>query len=509
MTSFQIAAPRTGLLDQALALATRHALARQRADGAWVADPDPRITETALTALALDRSPVQRSRDAARRARVWLRSAVPQDHHPAARTVEEVLRAIALGLDAAEAPVNLDVPALNDPAMASRARLLQTVALTCAPSATGYDPAALRAALGAASSRLERLKSWSRVEVWSAYALVEEAFGEPERARWAVKHVAALQSADGGFHGNPVTAAIACLALLTVDPGSRAARRVVGYLVESQFPDGTWRFCSSDVWDTTLMVRALRDEPAFARDALPAAVAFIRRAQNEDGGWPFRSGVESDNDTTGAALLALRGLDAGDASVGAGLRHLAEQQQPDGLWRTWQSAGDPAVQDVNAHVLAALDAHRDGHGIATKPARDWLRDGFEQGGRWHGSWYRGLPYVVAEVAPAMAGHGVARAAAEGLAAIQNPDGGWPAESGLASNPACTGLALAALEAGGVRDPGRWRRGLDYLVATQDPDGAWPGIPQMFGPRPLLTHYQSHTQAFAALGLCAGLRVQGG
>jgi squalene-hopene/tetraprenyl-beta-curcumene cyclase len=511
LTTLPTAWPRTGLLSRAIGLATLHALAQQRSDGAWVADPDPRITETALAALALDRAPGTAARSAAQRARAWLRSAAPQDHHPAARAFEDVLRSIALDADGAARPLGLDRPALRDPSMAARVRLLHTVALACAPHAAGFDPVALRVSLAAAVERADRLKEWSRVELWSAHALVESASGEPGRARYAAGQVAAWQSADGGFFGNPVSAALACLALQRADPGSDAARRAAEHLLGLQFPDGTWRFCSSDVWDTTLMVRVLRDEPVFARHALPAAAGFLSRSQNPDGGWPFRSGVESDNDTTATALIALRGASAPAAAavIREGLRHLAEQQQPDGLWSTWQSAGDPPVQDVNAHVIMALDGYRGLHTIDAEPARAWLAERFEERGRWQADWYRGLPYATAEVLPVFTdreGDDLRQQAAKSLVETRNPDGGWPAEPGLDSCPAATGLALAALEAGGLLDEAYWWPALDYLVESQRPDGTWPGMPLMYGPRPLLTHYQTHTQAFAAMGLCAGNRV---
>ncbi|MGI5451739.1 hypothetical protein ACQEWB_00835 [Streptomyces sp. CA-249302] len=167
---------------------------------------------------------------------------------------------------------------------------------------------------------------------------------------------------------------------------------------------------------------------------------------------------------------------------------------------------DPPVEDVVAHVVTALDLHSGTHLIARDEARGWLEERFRRQGRWHAGWYHGLPYATAEVLAALAARGDGpHDAAVALAETQNPDGGWPAERGEASSPAATGLALAALESGGVLDRERWAAGLDHLTAAQRPDGTWPGQPLMYGPRPLLTHYQTHTQAFAAMGLFAGRR----
>ncbi|MYT32651.1 MULTISPECIES: prenyltransferase/squalene oxidase repeat-containing protein, partial [unclassified Streptomyces] len=288
-------------------------------------------------------------------------------------------------------------------------------------------------------------------------------------------------------------------------------RRCAEYLLASQRPDGTWRFATSDVWDTALSVRVFRGSAAFDRSALPAAVAFLVAAQNPDGGWPYRSDVESDTDTTAAALLALLALDGATGAPGtairAGLRHLAEQQTLDGLWRTWQSAGDPPVDDVIAHVVTALDRHSGRHRIPLTAARDWLAGRYAEQGRWHAGWYRGLPYALAEVLPAFdaATHKGGHPAARTLAETRNPDGGWPVEAGGPSTPAATGLALAALERGGVHDATYWIPGLGYLLETQRDDGTWPGVPLMYGPRPLLTHFPTQNHAFTAEGLFAGLR----
>ena len=45
----------------------------------------------------------------------------------------------------------------------------------------------------------------------------------------------------------------------------------------------------------------------------------------------------------------------------------------------------------------------------------------------------------------------------------------------------------------------------FFDLRQRADGTWPGTPDMFGPRPLLSHFVTHTQAFVVGGIRAALR----
>jgi hypothetical protein len=61
-----------------------------------------------------------------------------------------------------------------------------------------------------------------------------------------------------------------------------------------------------------------------------------------------------------------------------------------------------------------------------------------------------------------------------VAALQNPDGGWPyrQEAGLPSSLAATHHTLTWLGELGLRQSAIVQRGLDYLLRTQQPDGSW-------------------------------------
>nr|MYT28496.1 hypothetical protein [Streptomyces sp. SID8354] len=208
--------------NRALARATRHLLNTQRDNGSWLADPAPRITETALCTLALARSPLPGAGRAAERGKAWLAAgaAPPQDHHPVAHAVETAL--LSLALNTGE-PVDVSDPAFADPALSARARLLQAVALhTARPTRGGTGPAALRARLAAAVAAPQRLKRWTQVELWSAHALVEFHFGDRNAARRAARMIADQQSPSGDFFANPVSTALAALALQAAAPGTAA-----------------------------------------------------------------------------------------------------------------------------------------------------------------------------------------------------------------------------------------------------------------------------------------------
>ena len=491
-------------VDRALVLAAEHCVATQRGNGSWSADPDPRVTETALTSFVLSRSAAVEAGGAVRRGKEWLRAAAPQVHHPMAEAIESALSSIALFGRAA-----LDLSVADGNVWSARVRLLRIVALR-ADSDDGVPGAglALRAEIDRACEEASavRLKPWSHVELLAGRALLSWRFAEPDKAREDARAIAGHQAADGSCYGNPISTALAFAAFDVIVPGSEPWRRALRWLLDSQHRDGTWRFCASDVWDTTLTMRAFRGIPLFDARCVPGAVGFLHTAQNGDGGWPFRSSVESDNDTTAAATIALTGAGASD-HVRRALTYLAERQTGDGLWRTWQFRDDPPVEDVVAHVVTALRSHSEDHRVPVAAAQQWLAERRTSRGRWTASWYRGLPYATLEVSRALSDGPTVETAAKELVDTQNSDGGWPAEPGEVSTPSNTGLALGMMLRGGARDQRIWQSAVGYLLESHRGDGTWPGRPEMYGPRPLLTHFPTHTQAFTVLGLRAARTYQ--
>jgi squalene-hopene/tetraprenyl-beta-curcumene cyclase len=490
-------------VEACLGLAVEHCVSLQRPDGSWEVAPDGRIFETALAGYALAHTPGGLDRGAVARARAWVEAAAPQEHHPVSFLLEDTLRRIIVGVGGV---VDLTAPELDAPVLASRTMLLHTLALHAGLSVRARrseDELRQIVAREYERSTQARHKQWSKVELIALHILLQARAGREAAVEAAGFDLVHMQAPRSGFFFNPISTALAYIALCVAAPSSDPWFVLRSQLLEHQHADGSWRFCTSDVWDTSLIVRAFAGHPTFVQTALQPALDFLQATQNVDGGWPFRSGVESDNDTTGAVMLALHGTMQGERTKDRALAYLARVQMESGLWRTWQFRDDPPVEDVVAHVLSALDAYRGRHRIAVAAARQWLAAEVERRGAWSASWYRGVPYAVAEIGRALgADHPLTRRGVDALAERQNEDGGWSPEFGGASTASATGLALQAIV---DRHPARVDRALRYLIDTQRPDGTWPGTPDMFGPRPLLSHFTTHTQAFVVGGLMAALR----
>jgi squalene-hopene/tetraprenyl-beta-curcumene cyclase len=491
--------------------AVKHCLQTQEARGSWQVEPDPRMFDTSMVAYALSRVELGAAAAAVQDAYTWLESRSPQDHDPVARLLDETPWRLLRG---DPGPIDLRGPTLYSNLYRRKTLLLYTLALHRGVRVLSpYMPPQLKELVRRFYERVDtiQMKRWSKVDLISIYSILEGLDGNGRVAIEVAEKLATMQSADGSFCHNPVSTAVAFLAIGLALPGSPAYERCLTHLLDTQRADGTWRFCTSDIWDTSLTVRSYGDHPLFARAAAPKALEFILSSQNSDGGWGYRSDMESDNDTTPCALLTLRDQEDDESThaMDSCVAYLLRHQLEDGLWNTWQSAEDLPVEDCVAHITTALAAFRGTYTRSIKPARRWLEMRYETYGRWTAGWYRNLPYGVLDVSKGLrAGHPVAYGAVRSLLALQNTDGGFPPEPGEESTPSATGIAVAALaEHYDVHQP-FLRNALDYLMSTQDANGTWPGKPELYGPRPLIYHLPTNTHAFAGLGLMAAWRRLG-
>jgi squalene-hopene/tetraprenyl-beta-curcumene cyclase len=491
--------------------AVNFCLDTQQPRGCWEIEPDPRMFDTALVAYALSRVEVADAATAVQSAYTWLEHRTPQDHDPVAKLLDETPWRLLRG---DPGPIDLRGPTLYSNLYRRKTLLLYTLALHRGVRVLSpYMPPQLKELVKRFYERFDviQMKRWSKVDLLAIYSILEALDGNRKMAVQAAERLAVMQSADGSFCHNPVSTAVAFLALGTALPGSPAQEKCLTHLLRVQRGDGTWRFCTSDNWDTSLTLRAYADHPLFAAEAAPRAYEYVLKAQNPDGGWGYRSDMESDNDTTPCALLALRDREDDESvhAVDKGIHYLLKLQLEDGLWNTWQSAEDLPVEDCVAHITSALATFRGTHNRSIRKAQRWLVTRYESYGRWTAGWYRNLPYGVLDVSKGLrAGHPVGFGAVRSLIALQNMDGGFPPEPGEDSTPSATGLAVAALsEHYDVHQP-FLRKALDYLMDTQQPNGTWPGKPELYGPRPLVYHLPTNTHAFAGMGLMAAWRRLG-
>ncbi|WP_461025724.1 hypothetical protein [Streptomyces sparsus] len=481
---------------RALDRAVDTAVALQRNDGSWMELPDARIFDTALVAIALSRARIAPPEPIAK-AQSWLRQAAPQRHDADVHDVEAWLRDCALASGSA--------PSRSLPTGLNPTRSLLFAAMAEVPAAELISQVAeLRAA-----AQGRRLKQWHQAIIDSVEIIALTRCRRPTPSSLVDRLEEAL-CLDGSLCNMTAVTALCLLAFSQLPDPPPAARRCLEYLLGQQRDDGTWRYIPLEVWDTTLMVRALRRHPQFSRDALEPAFDFIAGAQSPDGGWGAMQGLESDNDTTGSALIALAETAHSRQVWPAAERFALRTQRPDGLWTAWQSADDTIVEpDVVAHVVTGLTAHATTI-VDTTPALTWLARQTEG----NTGWYTPFSYATAEISTALGPAAPrSRHAYSQLLEQQNTDGGWPALAGQSnSSPAATGLALATI----ARLPQDLdterviRRSLAFLIDTQLADGTWPGTPILAGPRPFLTHYPVQTHAFVTTGLAtladrAGMR----
>jgi uncharacterized membrane protein len=192
-----------------------------------------------------------------------------------------------------------------------------------------------------------------------------------------------------------------------------------------------------------------------------SAVAWLRGAENDDGGFGFARGEESSPAMTGWAVLGLEAagvnpldVDRGDATPISYLAGTVGEISTTGdIERTilvLRGAGLDPRQFQGRDLVARLLARRGGDG-------SW-------GGQVNPT---AFGILALEAAGATSGNS---RSAGWLRTHQNQDGGWGFAPGSASDPDSTGAVLQALAAGGSR--AGMRGGVSYLRRVQRPGGGF-------------------------------------
>jgi squalene-hopene/tetraprenyl-beta-curcumene cyclase len=157
---------------------------------------------------------------------------------------------------------------------------------------------------------------------------------------------------------------------LAVGRDSSSMRRAAQWLLSRQEPDGTWygRWGCNYLYGTFLALRGLaRAGFDMSEERFQRAGSWLRRHQNEDGGWgelprsydePGRKGIgPSTPSQTAWALLGLFALgDRTSPNVRRGLGYLMRNQQYDGSWKDehWTATGFPKVFYLRYHLYATV-----------------------------------------------------------------------------------------------------------------------------------------------------------
>ena len=179
-----------------------------------------------------------------------------------------------------------------------------------------------------------------------------------------VKRLLAFRAPDGSFGHLANLTAFGLLALRAAGyaPRSASVSAAGRWLARQQDADGGFGFATrgggSDVDDTAAVMQALAAAAPRRAAVLPRALAYLRRAQNLDGGFPQEAGGTSNAQSTAWAIQGLIAAGQAPARVhragSAGpLAYLQSLVMGDGSVRYSRTGGQTPVW-VTAQALTAL-----------------------------------------------------------------------------------------------------------------------------------------------------------
>lgn len=239
-------------------------------------------------------------------------------------------------------------------------RIVDTAMTASALVDSGLDPgdAVLREAVAALGWE-ESIKHGDPCEL--AWLLSMLAAAEPTLARRDGPLPPRIQMASNGSVG-----ASDLPGRHTASPGDAAAaiavaRRIVERLCDLQDQDGSWGGNAPDVTGAVLAALS-RHNLRLGHAAVDRAMAWLRDAQQADGGWDSATGVRFVHGTSQAIRgLVAAGVPQDDPDVAAGVNWLLVHQQPSGGWGESVPAGPP---DTSANPAIR---HPDGPELTTHP----------------------------------------------------------------------------------------------------------------------------------------------
>ncbi|MBX9795746.1 squalene--hopene cyclase [Sphingomonas sp.] len=328
-----------------------------------------------------------------------------------------------------------------------------------------------------------------------------------------------------------------CLGYAEDHPHRAIARQSVEKLLVVKEDEAYCQPCVSPVWDTALAAHALLEAGGDANEARArAGLEWLKPLQVLDvkgdwaeekpgvrpGGWAFQynNAHYPDLDDTAVVVMAmdrakdklapapaLAGAGGYDMAIDRGTEWTVGLQSRDGGWGAFDADNsyhylnnipfadhgallDPPTSDVTARCVSMLAQLGEPlESPRMQAALQFLAKEQMEDGSWFGRWGVNYIYGTWSVLCALNAAGlkpdhpsVARAA-DWLAGIQNPDGGWGEDcdsykldyAGYEPAPSTasqTAWALLALMAAGRVESDTVERGVRWLVAHQDEDGLW-------------------------------------
>ncbi len=198
----------------------------------------------------------------------------------------------------------------------------------------------------------------------------------------------------------------------------------------------------------------LAPERAEAAKGPAAAVSWLKRAQNEDGGFGTDPGTPSSPVMTGWACLGLEAAGVNPLTVKKGGKSPIDYLES-------EKAEIRSAGDLERTILVLEGAGLDSRKFAGRDLVASLRARRRSDGSWPGQ-VNPTAFGILALSAAGSRGGLSRSAAW-LRGARNPDGGWGFAKGSASDPDSTGAAVQALAAAGggratISGGANWLRG---------------------------------------------------
>ncbi len=288
------------------------------------------------------------------------------------------------------------------------------------------------------------------------------------------------------------------------------------FLASLQSEDGSIEIFKLPVFDTTVALLAL-EASGIDRDSheVQRAVRWLVSSRSSSGGWGWTSESETTADIDDTAFSAAILVNHEPALAEEVISFILCRQNEDGGWGTFgrdlnaqqdvkwipvdseiSFFGDPSIPDGTGHALLALGrAGYTAEDNEIQRAVDYLQRVQFDNGMWFGWW--GGPYIYGTSAVLLGLDAVGadmeapyvHKAVQWLKDCQNVDGGWgegaqaiegPEYAGQGdSTSSQTAWAIQGLLAAHVSpDSEVIQRGVSYLVSHQNKDGSWEPAPTM-------------------------------